>query len=266
MKSLLYLRRYYAWEAYFSSRLREYRSKEIDALRRSSFAQSISAAILAFIPVLAAVLTFVTYSVTGHKLEVATVFASLQIFTTIRTPLAIMMFVIRAMLGGHVALKRANAYLSAEDAEPGYNIDVDAPNAADVDASFTWEATADKTEGKDLEKTSNSSKKPTDRDRTLPRLSPNEPIPLQPKEREDVPFMLSDLRMKIARGAFVAIVGKIGSGKSSLLQGMIGGMRRTRGSITFGGPVAYVPQVPWIMNATLRSAHRSLKQRIEAYE
>jgi ATP-binding cassette subfamily C (CFTR/MRP) protein 1 len=29
-------------------------------------------------------------------------------------------------------------------------------------------------------------------------------------------------------------------------------MRRTRGDVIFGGSVAYVPQAPWIMNATLR--------------
>lgn len=29
-------------------------------------------------------------------------------------------------------------------------------------------------------------------------------------------------------------------------------MRRERGHVTFGGTVAYVPQQPWIRNATLR--------------
>lgn len=40
--------------------------------------------------------------------------------------------------------------------------------------------------------------------------------------------------------------------QSSLLQGIIGEMRRVRGRISFGGRVAYCPQTAWVQNATLR--------------
>ena len=40
--------------------------------------------------------------------------------------------------------------------------------------------------------------------------------------------------------------GSVGSGKTSLLQGLIGEMRKTSGSITFGGSVGYCPQSAWI--------------------
>ena len=63
---------------------------------------------------------------------------------------------------------------------------------------------------------------------------------------------MTDLKLRIPRGQFVAIVGRVGSGKSSLLQSLVGEMRRLDGEIVFGGSVAYVPQQPWIMNATLR--------------
>ena len=52
--------------------------------------------------------------------------------------------------------------------------------------------------------------------------------------------------MEIPRGMLVAIVGHVGSGKTSLLQGLIGEMRKTSGSITFGGSVGYCPQIAWI--------------------
>jgi ATP-binding cassette subfamily C (CFTR/MRP) protein 1 len=35
------------------------------------------------------------------------------------------------------------------------------------------------------------------------------------------------------------------------MQGMIGEMRRTSGRVVFGGDIAYVPQTPWIMNASI---------------
>lgn len=41
------------------------------------------------------------------------------------------------------------------------------------------------------------------------------------------------------------------TGQSSLLQGLIGEMRRVRGHVSFGGKVAYCSQTAWIQNATL---------------
>ena len=57
--------------------------------------------------------------------------------------------------------------------------------------------------------------------------------------------------MHVQRGTLVAVVGRVGSGKSSLLSGLIGEMRKVSGSVTFGGRVAYCSQTAWIQNATL---------------
>lgn len=65
------------------------------------------------------------------------------------------------------------------------------------------------------------------------------------------PFSMPDLNITVPRGRLAAIVGPVGSGKSSLLQGMIGEMNTT-GSVTFGGRIAYCQQNAWIQNATLR--------------
>jgi ABC-type dipeptide/oligopeptide/nickel transport system ATPase component len=66
------------------------------------------------------------------------------------------------------------------------------------------------------------------------------------KTDEENVFRLMDVDFSIPRGQLVAIVGAVGSGKTSLLQGVIGEMRRTSGSITFGGSVAYSSQSAWI--------------------
>lgn len=65
-------------------------------------------------------------------------------------------------------------------------------------------------------------------------------------------FHLSDIDLTIPRGSLVAIVGPVGSGKSSLLQGLLGEMRRTAGSVSFGGSIGYCPQTAWIQNASVR--------------
>ena len=67
----------------------------------------------------------------------------------------------------------------------------------------------------------------------------------------DVPFRVHDITMHVQRGTLVAVVGRVGSGKSSLLSGLIGQMRKVSGSVTFGGRVAYCSQTAWIQNASL---------------
>jgi ABC-type multidrug transport system fused ATPase/permease subunit len=69
---------------------------------------------------------------------------------------------------------------------------------------------------------------------------------------EDKVFHMRDVNMRIPRGQLVAVVGQVGAGKTSLLEGLIGEMRRTAGSVTFGGSVGYCPQAAWIQNATVR--------------
>lgn len=59
-------------------------------------------------------------------------------------------------------------------------------------------------------------------------------------------FKVKDVTLSIPRGQLCAIVGPVGSGKSSLLQGMIGEMRREAGSVQFGGSVGYCQQSAWI--------------------
>lgn len=58
--------------------------------------------------------------------------------------------------------------------------------------------------------------------------------------------------MEISRGQLVAIVGAAGVGKTSLLQGLTGEMRRTAGTVEFGGTVSYCAQSAWIQNVTIR--------------
>lgn len=65
------------------------------------------------------------------------------------------------------------------------------------------------------------------------------------------PFHLENITMQIKRGTLVAVVGRVASGKSSLLSGMVGEMRSVSGRVIFGGRVSYCAQSAWIQNATV---------------
>ncbi|KAJ3061435.1 Multidrug resistance-associated protein 1, partial [Rhizoclosmatium hyalinum] len=64
-------------------------------------------------------------------------------------------------------------------------------------------------------------------------------------------FALENVSISIKRGALVAVVGSTGSGKSSLLAGLAGTMRKVNGKATIYGSVAYCPQEPWILSGTI---------------
>uniref|UniRef100_A0A9J7YYP2 ABC-type glutathione-S-conjugate transporter n=1 Tax=Cyprinus carpio carpio TaxID=630221 RepID=A0A9J7YYP2_CYPCA len=63
---------------------------------------------------------------------------------------------------------------------------------------------------------------------------------------------LRGINVEVQRGSLVAVVGHVGSGKSSLLSAMLGEMEKKSGHVTVSGSVAYVPQQAWIQNATLK--------------
>lgn len=63
---------------------------------------------------------------------------------------------------------------------------------------------------------------------------------------------LVDLTFKIQKGELVAVVGTVGSGKSSLLNGLLGELLLTQGTVRVHGRIAYCDQRPWILNDTVQ--------------
>ncbi|XP_069503213.1 multidrug resistance-associated protein 1-like isoform X2 [Ambystoma mexicanum] len=63
---------------------------------------------------------------------------------------------------------------------------------------------------------------------------------------------LQSININISRGSLVAVVGQVGSGKTSLLSAMLGEMEKFNGRVAIKGAVAYVPQQAWIPNASFR--------------
>ncbi|KAJ2337267.1 Multidrug resistance-associated protein 1 [Coemansia sp. RSA 2681] len=65
--------------------------------------------------------------------------------------------------------------------------------------------------------------------------------------------ILKKVSINASGGDLVAVIGKTGSGKSSLLLAMCKEMELTKGSGTVVGRVGYLEQLSWIMNDTMRA-------------
>ncbi|XP_037884217.1 multidrug resistance-associated protein 1 isoform X10 [Glossina fuscipes] len=63
---------------------------------------------------------------------------------------------------------------------------------------------------------------------------------------------LKNINIEVKKNTLCAIVGTVGSGKSSILQSFLGEMDKISGIVNTVGSIAYVPQQAWIQNATFR--------------
>nr|AXF41555.1 HLA3 protein [Chlorella sp. ArM0029B] len=65
-------------------------------------------------------------------------------------------------------------------------------------------------------------------------------------------FQLRVPNFSVQRGELVAVVGRVGAGKSSLLHALLGNMDIQEGTCHSGGKISYVPQVAWCQNLSLK--------------
>lgn len=63
---------------------------------------------------------------------------------------------------------------------------------------------------------------------------------------------LKDINIDVSKNDLTAVVGAVGSGKSSLVSAILGEMDKISGIVNTTGSIAYVPQQAWIQNATVR--------------
>ncbi|KAJ4467870.1 ABC protein [Lentinula aciculospora] len=229
--------KYFSYEGPFLDRMFGTRRNELQGVRWMNHMQSVNVAFAYSVPVLAATLAFVTYAHTsGGEFNAAIIFSSLSLFQLLRQP---MMFLPRAMsvtTDAQNAFSRLSKVFHAEilDDIP-FIVDHQQDLALNVeDVTFEWENIA-----------------PPENDEDKERF---EKVFLQRENYLSAkPFEVQRINMNIQRRRLVAIVGRVGSGKSSLLQGLVGEMRKTSGQFSFGGRVAYCPQTAWIQNTSLRA-------------
>jgi hypothetical protein len=138
-------------------------------------------------------------------------------------PLMFLPIVLSTSADALVGLNRISTFLRAEELEEPYTIQNETKYAVDMDGDFAWE-TAMKSEaksgGKGGKKSKAKAKKEAKggKDKDVATSLPSSTDDLSEKDSQkeapqDAPFALLDLKMAVPRGAFVAIIGTVGSGK-----------------------------------------------------
>lgn len=155
------------------------------------------------------------------------------------------------------AIGRLYGVFEAELLEKTHSVDRDIDSALEVKgASFTWDSPPPEEDQKKHKKgrmMQSSKSKAKAAAKAAAQKKRGEELDEKAKNEEDRVFKMNEINMTLPRGKLVAIVGSVGSGKTSLLQGLIGEMRKTSGSIVFGGSVGYCPQSAWIQVGVLQT-------------
>ncbi|XP_076949695.1 ABC transporter C family member 2-like [Bidens hawaiensis] len=202
----------YAWEDSFQKKVQSVRTEELSWFRKVQMLGALNTFILNSIPVVVIVVSFGLFTLLGGELTPARAFTSLSLFAVLRFPLFMLPNMITQVVNANVSLKRLEDLLLADER-------ILLPN---------------------------------------PPLEPGVPAisikngSFSWDSKAERPT-LTNINLDIQTGSLVAIVGSTGEGKTSLVSAMLGELPPVSDAhVVIRGTVAYVPQVSWIFNATVR--------------
>lgn len=72
-------------------------------------------------------------------------------------------------------------------------------------------------------------------------------------ESKQMKLILENINMNVKKGEFLAIIGEVGSGKSSLLRVISKSLFTKSGKILKNGKISYIPQKSFLMNETIKN-------------
>lgn len=207
----------YAWEPSMLTTVADIRQREIYILKRIAYWNALSTFIITSTPFFVAVASFTAYvlSSSDNILTPSVTFTSLALFNILRMPMNMLAILIGQTVQLIVANKRIKEFLCSE--ELNANV-VNRVNRASTTSPAVSVVAGEFTWDQTTESTST----------------------------------LRDMNINIRTGQLVAVVGSVGSGKTSLLSALLGEMHKVNGNVTVRGSVAYVPQQAWMQNMTLQ--------------
>lgn len=161
--------------------------------------------------------TFAVFVLTQSRpLTTEIVFPALTLFNLLAFPLAVLPMVITAVVEATVAVDRISSFLKAEELQP--DAVIREPPVLEI---------------------GDESLRITDATFTWNRAELGKDV-------------LKNLNFTAKKGELNCIVGRVGAGKSSFLQAILGDLWKTKGEVVVRGSTAYVAQQAWIMNASVR--------------
>ncbi|KAF2763770.1 ATP-binding cassette glutathione S-conjugate transporter [Teratosphaeria nubilosa] len=206
----------YAWTTAFMNKLNVIRNdQELHTLRKIGAVTAVANFTWSTTPFFVSCSTFAVFVATQDRpLSTEIVFPALTLFNLLTFPLSVLPMVITAIIEATVAVSRLTDFLKAPELQP--------------DAVLRSESVGPGEESVRIRDATFTWNKDEDRN------------------------VLHDIKFSAHKGELSCIVGRVGAGKSSLLETMLGDLYKIKGEVVVRGTSAYVAQSPWVMNASVR--------------
>uniref|UniRef100_A0A060TAR9 ARAD1D22132p n=1 Tax=Blastobotrys adeninivorans TaxID=409370 RepID=A0A060TAR9_BLAAD len=208
----------YGWEEPFMARLNHVRNNlELKTLKTIGLYSAFGQFLWNCAPFLVSCSTFALFVLTQDKaLTTDMVFPALTLFNLLSFPLSVIPNVVTALVEASVSTARLRNFLQGEELQSDAVERL--PRANEI-----GEESINITNGTFLW-----------------------------ERRPEYKIALGNINFTARKGELSCIVGRVGCGKSSFLQAILGELYKAQGSVTVKGRVAYASQVPWIMNGSVK--------------
>uniref|UniRef100_A0A0C9Q1X6 ABC-type xenobiotic transporter n=1 Tax=Fopius arisanus TaxID=64838 RepID=A0A0C9Q1X6_9HYME len=239
------------WEEHFLTEILKLREGEIKFLRGRKYLDALCVYFWATTPVLISILTFGTYVLLGNTLDAKTVFTSMALLNMLIGPLNAFPWVLNGLTEAWVSVKRIQRLLDLTDLDVSTYYS-DPPIGYDVVLNNATFSANDREEDKspenldEIRQIPSTSQEPSSSSR---RSGNSEPF-----ERDKI-FSLTGLNLQVKRGQLIGVMGRVGGGKSLLLEGLLAEITRSNGIVAVSEldkGFAYVRQSPWLQRGTIR--------------
>eukprot|EP00986_Skeletonema_menzelii_P001791 scaffold489_cov80-Skeletonema_menzelii.AAC.3 len=226
------------YEDEFERRVQDARRREMALVRKEQLVWGLTLVIRVFTPVLASFVTFVTYVSVGEEniMTASVVFTLTMLFNMLKFPINQAGQLLSKAALGVQAIHRISRFMARETKEHSIS-ERQVLDESDENKDIVLEI----------------------KDGTF-HLGGGLPIPPANQADNEVTdttmsFTLSGINFRLGRGEVLAVVGPIASGKSTLIQGLLGDVqssKKTSISMASGSNLSYAAQTPFILSTTVR--------------
>lgn len=217
-----------AWEKIMNRLTKSFRTEEGKWILKAFTLYNFSHSISSMIPTILGVVIFTLYDkIYDDKLSVAQIYELVTLFNATLSPIRYYIMAIMGQADSKAASERMSTLIQVEQQEPLEDSSELRKGEMEIkDGNFNWE------------------------DEKYHMIFENKKLDGKKKSN----YILKDINVSIQPGDFVAIIGKVGAGKSSLLLSLMNEMVSHAGSrIRKNGTIAYISQEAFLQNDTIKN-------------
>jgi len=219
------------YEDQFEKRVMDARAREMALVRKEQCVWGFTLVIRVFTPVLASYATFVTYVLMGNVMTASTVFTLSMFMYMLKFPINQAGQLLSKAALGIQACHRISRFMGREGTRDNEVNESNKPakHVLEVKGGTFFVGGREQPDKSSIETDEEGINSST--------------------------FTLSGINFSVARGEVLAVVGPVASGKSSLIQGLLGDIQSSEDtsiSMASGGTLSYAAQTSFILSTTVR--------------